>query len=146
MVGLLCCSFPRRLKLNCQLNCLAHAQGELLETITLQMGMVGQLRHMAVELRATRGTAAKKAERLRAMVSPGGQCGDLASLRVACPLDPNVTLAGTVAEECSVFKSTLAPLRLSFHTQGEMRTRQPQGHPLSPVTNLLRGASGAVDI
>ena len=69
-----------------------------------------------------RGGAVRKAERLREMLEDYGQCGDLQELRCPLPLDPSVQLAGIIPQECSVFKSALAPLRLSFRTVG---TRQP---------------------
>ncbi len=64
------------------------------------------------------GTAAKKAEQLRRMVGEYGQCGELAYLKCPLPLDPGVLLTGILSEECSVFKSALAPLRLTFRTAG----------------------------
>ena len=64
------------------------------------------------------GTAAKRAEQLRRMVGEYGQCSELAHVRVPLPLDPTVMLTGIVPEECSVFKSALSPLRLTFRTAG----------------------------
>ena len=64
------------------------------------------------------GTAARRAEQLRRMVGQYGQCGELASLHCPLPLDPGVLLTGIIAEECSVFKSALLPLRLTFRTAG----------------------------
>ena len=60
----------------------------------------------------------KKAEKLREMLNDEGQCGDLQSLHCPLPLDPSVHLAGIIPQECSVFKSALAPLRLTFRTAG----------------------------
>ena len=64
------------------------------------------------------GTAAKRAEQLRRMVGEYGQCSELAHVRVPLPLDPAVMLTGILSEECSVFKSALSPLRLTFRTAG----------------------------
>ena len=52
------------------------------------------------------------------MVGEYGQCGELAYLKCPLPLDPGVLLTGILSEECSVFKSALAPLRLTFRTAG----------------------------
>ena len=52
------------------------------------------------------------------MVGEYGQCSELAHVRVPLPLDPTVMLTGIVPEECSVFKSALSPLRLTFRTAG----------------------------
>lgn len=64
------------------------------------------------------GTAAKRAEQLRRMVGDYGQCSELAHVTVPLPLDPAVMLTGIIPEECSVFKSALSPLRLTFRTAG----------------------------
>ena len=52
------------------------------------------------------------------MVGEYGQCRELAHVTVPLPLDPTVMLTGIVPEECSVFKSALSPLRLTFRTAG----------------------------
>lgn len=52
------------------------------------------------------------------MVGEYGQCSELAHVTVPLPLDPSVTLTGIIPEECSVFKSALSPLRLTFRTAG----------------------------
>ena len=69
-------------------------------------------------MRPVQGTAAKRAEQLRRMVGEYGQCSELAHVRVPLPLDPDVMLTGIIPEECSVFKSALSPLRLTFRTAG----------------------------
>ncbi len=54
------------------------------------------------------------------MVGEYGQCSELAHVRVPLPLDPAVMLTGLIPEECSVFKSALSPLRLTFRTAGAL--------------------------
>lgn len=61
----------------------------------------------------------RKTERLREMVSEAGQCGELMSLQVALPLDPTVLLNGLIPASCSVFKSAMAPIRLTFRVAGQ---------------------------
>lgn len=56
------------------------------------------------------------------MVGEYGQCGELAYLHCPLPLDPGILLTGILSEECSVFKSALAPLRLTFRTAGASRS------------------------
>ena len=70
-------------------------------------------------MEAVRGGAARKTEKLREMVSEAGQCGELMSLQVALPLDPTVQLNGIIPSACSVFKSAMAPLRLTFRVAGQ---------------------------
>ena len=69
-------------------------------------------------MQGVRGGAARKTERLREMVSEAGQCGELMSLQVALPLDPTVLLNGIIPASCSVFKSAMAPIRLTFRVAG----------------------------
>ncbi len=70
-------------------------------------------------MQTVRGGAARKTERLRDMVSEAGQCGELMSLQVPLPLDPTVLLNGIIPASCSVFKSAMAPIRLTFRVAGE---------------------------
>lgn len=94
-----------------------------MDDISKQMQLVAQLRGIATTLGQLRGgNAARKTAALRAMLSPGGTCSELANLSVACPLDPSVRLAGIVPSECSVFKSALSPLKLSFRTASIKKT------------------------
>ncbi len=74
---------------------------------------------MPVCLQTVRGGAARKTERLREMVSEAGQCAELMTLQVPLPLDPTVLLNGIIPSSCSVFKSAMAPIRLTFRVAGE---------------------------
>lgn len=76
-------------------------------------------------MQAVRGGAVRKTERLREMVGEAGQCGELMSLQVALPLDPTVHLNGIIPSACSVFKSAMAPLRLTFRVAGQQPTPGP---------------------
>ena len=67
-------------------------------------------------LQNVRGGAVKKAEKLRELLE---ESGELQGLRCPLPLDPKVHLAGLIPQECSVFKSALSPLRLTFRTAGD---------------------------
>ena len=59
------------------------------------------------------------------MVSEAGQCGELMTLQVPLPLDPNVLLNGIIPSSCSVFKSAMAPMRLTFRVAGETCSTTP---------------------
>ena len=59
------------------------------------------------------------------MVSEAGQCGELMTLQVPLPLDPNVLLNGIIPSSCSVFKSAMAPMRLTFRVAGEICSTAP---------------------
>lgn len=75
-----------------------------------------------------RGGAVRKAEKLREMLE---ESSDLQELRCPLPLDPSVHLAGVIPQECSVFKSALSPLRLTFRTVGNP-------HHISPDESALK--------
>ncbi|KAK9811578.1 hypothetical protein WJX72_006428 [[Myrmecia] bisecta] len=114
-----------------------------LHNISLQMGMVAQLRHIVQELKAMRGNSAKKAERLREMVSEYGQCGELSQIRVPLPLDPAIMLAGIIPSDCAVFKSALAPLRLTFRTVGERSSSGSAEEP--PLAGAASDAAASAE-
>lgn len=86
----------------------------IVDAISKQMGMVAQLHCIVKELKASRGSATRKTERLQEMVGPGGPLAELMHLQVPLPLNPGTTLQGVLPEECIVFKSALSPLRLTF--------------------------------
>jgi phosphatidylinositol 3-kinase len=87
----------------------------LWDDIRRQMELVAQLTAVKREMESLR-TAARKKERLHELLSESGLCGELASLRLPLPLDPNVLLTGVIPEESSVFKSALTPILLTFKT------------------------------
>ncbi|PNW88579.1 hypothetical protein CHLRE_01g035500v5 [Chlamydomonas reinhardtii] len=87
------------------------------DTIRRQVDLVKQLKAVIRELKSSKIKAARATERLREMVSETGACGELTALRVPLPLDPHIVLAGIMPKECSVFKSAMLPLRLSFRIE-----------------------------
>ena len=87
-------------------------------------------------MQTMRGNAARKADRLREMVGRYGQCGELATLRVALPLDPSVLLDGILPQECGVFKSAMTPLRLTFRVAGARA-----GDPFCQVSALPKSCA-----
>uniref|UniRef100_A0A1D2AFT8 phosphatidylinositol 3-kinase n=2 Tax=Auxenochlorella protothecoides TaxID=3075 RepID=A0A1D2AFT8_AUXPR len=87
------------------------------DALASQLDLAARLRHLADVVQATRGSAARRAETLRALVSPGGAAADLARLACPNPLDPGTRLLGLDASQCTVFKSALCPLRLVFFTE-----------------------------
>lgn len=107
----------------------------IMDNVSKQMQMMAQLRLIATELGQLRGGgAARKADRLKAMLSPDGTCSGLAKLGMACPLDPSVRLAGIVPSECSVFKSALSPLKLSFRTASTVNECSREVSQLEAIT------------
>jgi len=93
-----------------------------------QSKLVGQLEALSCELASVRGHARKR-ERLQALLAPGGAAQGLLSLQgVPCPLDPQLALSAVLPSHASVFKSALAPLRLTF----AVLPRSPPTAPLPP--------------
>lgn len=74
------------------------------------------LNSLSIQHQTVRGGAVKKADRLREMISDSGPCGELSHSTMPNPLDPTILLAGVIPAQCSVFKSALNPLRLTFKT------------------------------
>lgn len=69
------------------------------------------------ELKTAGGRADRKSAHLREMLSENGSCGELATLRVPLPVEPSILLTGLLPQECSVFKSAMSPLMLTFSAE-----------------------------
>jgi len=95
---------------------------ELWDALRRQSEVMAQLTSITRELAGMRGQP-KKVERLRAMLSDEGACGDLGAFAQALPLpiDPTINVNGIVPQESTVFKSALCPLKLAFKTTEETR-------------------------
>lgn len=95
---------------------------ELWDTLRRQSELMAQLTAITRELNGMRGQP-KKVERLRAILSDDGSCGELASFTrpLPLPIDPTSTVSGIVPEESTVFKSALSPLKLAFRTTSNAR-------------------------
>jgi phosphatidylinositol 3-kinase len=95
---------------------------ELWDSLRRQSELMAQLTAITRELNGMRGQP-KKVERLRAILSNEGSCGELASFTrpLPLPIDPTSTVSGIVPEESTVFKSALSPLKLAFRTIGDGR-------------------------
>ncbi|KAK9813719.1 hypothetical protein WJX73_005251 [Symbiochloris irregularis] len=114
---------------------------EAMEDISKQMGMVAQLRHISKGLKEMGRNAARKTDRLREMMSSTGPCSELGNLKCPLPLDPSVHVLGVMPQECSVFKSALAPLRITLHTADTGEQTQPPemelaGEEASPHSSM----------
>jgi len=90
---------------------------ELWDSLRRQSELMAQLTAITRELSGMRGQP-KKVERLRAILSDEGACGELVSFTrpLPLPIDPTSTVIGIIPEESTVFKSALSPLKLSFRT------------------------------
>lgn len=86
------------------------------DCIPLQLKLVARLRHLADAVRAVR-SADRKTEVLRGLLAPGGACADLTTFECPCPLDPGVRLLGIVSSGCSVFRSKVSPIRITFRVE-----------------------------
>ncbi len=53
---------------------------------------------------------------------------DFGNNGLTCPLDPTIKVYGVIADECSVFKSAVQPMKFSFHARKfeAGRTEQPK--------------------
>lgn len=65
------------------------------------------------------------------MLSENGSCGELATLRVPLPVEPSILLTGLLPQECSVFKSAMSPIKLTFSAEPNDLDVLPMGTPRS---------------
>ena len=87
--------------------------------IDLQEQMLDRLLTMA-RLLTKKKTVDKKIESMRAALASGGELTDLCciSAPTSVPVRPQTKVLGLVSEECSVFKSAKAPVKLSYRVEG----------------------------
>ncbi len=110
---------PRATRVHAALFAACAARGAagaaLLDGLTAGSELVAQLALLTRELATVRGHARKR-DRLRALLSDSGLCAELARFPepLPLPLDPSVRVAGVLPASATVFKSALAPLRLTF--------------------------------
>lgn len=80
-----------------------------------QTVLVNKLTNLASEIKASKDPQLKKIKRLQGHLSDPRH-GFLRFAPVPLPLDPNILIVGCVPEECTVFKSSLSPLKITFKT------------------------------
>lgn len=81
------------------------------------ISILGKIAAELKSMRAFAGQADRRGDRLRQLLSDGGEYSELGALRCSLPLDPSMSLNGTNPDECSVFRSAMAPLRISFRVK-----------------------------
>jgi phosphatidylinositol 3-kinase len=129
---------PRAAALHAAL--LAAAGPGVAAALTAGSELVAQLALLTRELAPVRGHARKR-DRLRALLGEAGLCAELARFPapLPLPLDPAVRISGVLPASAAVFKSALAPLRLTFRvaapeggTASAQMPMQPPEMPLPP--------------
>ncbi|KAL5229981.1 hypothetical protein ABZP36_028757 [Zizania latifolia] len=88
----------------------------LWQSLTRQGELLAQLVFIMKEVKQVRGSAQKKIDKLRHLLS--GSLSELTNFDepIRSPLAPTVLLSGVMPQESSIFKSALHPLRLTFKT------------------------------
>ncbi|KAL6660884.1 hypothetical protein ACP70R_000268 [Stipagrostis hirtigluma subsp. patula] len=88
----------------------------LWQSLTRQTDLTAQLCSIMKDVRNVRGSAQKKIDKLRQLLS--GVFSELTNFDepIRSPLAPTVLLTGVVPQESSIFRSALNPLRLTFKT------------------------------
>ena len=98
---------------------------------------------LSKEMHGAKWRDRNKVEHLHKLLSDQGLCAELMSLRVPLPIAPSILLTGIVPQECTVFKSKLSPLKLTFKAEPNsldsffMRTPGTPG-VMSPAESLGR--------
>ena len=114
----------------------------ILEDISQQNELMMTLGQIVKELSAlgTWGAGRNKGARLRALLGEGGEYAELAGMQARLPLEPRLLIRGLVAQDCSVFRSALSPLRLVFVVEDVDAAGAP-GEGAGPGGGGARGAS-----
>lgn len=87
---------------------------EKIVALKRESDFVGELVKLAQEVRACKEARPKKVELLKSMIAdPKRELQDLPH-PVILPLDPTQRIVGIDDDDCSVFKSSLTPLKLTF--------------------------------
>lgn len=89
-----------------------------LEIMEQQINFVNHLVKIAAEIKGLKDSRPKKIEKLQAYLSDSRN-GLLSFPPIPLPLDPGVMITGCVPDDCTVFKSSLSPLKITFKTVPE---------------------------
>eukprot|EP00054_Salpingoeca_dolichothecata_P015327 m.88080 g.88080 ORF g.88080 m.88080 type:complete len:883 (-) comp21441_c0_seq1:43-2691(-) len=83
-------------------------------TLTRQLDFLSRIRKLAADSKAGSGSRPKKIEKLRAVIAESEEWRSFEPLPL--PFAQDVVVNGLIAEKCSIFKSALTPLGLTFKT------------------------------
>ncbi|ODQ63507.1 phosphatidylinositol 3-kinase [Nadsonia fulvescens var. elongata DSM 6958] len=86
-----------------------------LNTLTRQVKFIQKILYIAQTVKTAKNTRPQKVEQLRALLSDS-KTGLLHFEPLPLPLDPAVIVNGCLPDECSVFKSSLTPLKITLTT------------------------------
>lgn len=81
-----------------------------------QIKFMDKLLEISVKIKQSKATQQKKIEVLRTYMAESKH-GFLSFSAIPLPLDPSVMICGCVPDDCSVFKSSLSPLKITLKTQ-----------------------------
>lgn len=91
------------------------AHPSMLRTLERQIKFIDRLLKVATEIKMAKDPRPKKIEKLHQYLSDSKN-GLLRFDPIPLPLDPSVTIVGCVPEDCTVFKSSLSPLKITLKT------------------------------
>lgn len=84
--------------------------------IEKQVKLLTLLRNCCEEIKSLKDTVSKKKELLQTLLSTKVR-PYLKKRLVKLPLDPDIVLNDVMIDQCNVFKSSLSPLMITFHTE-----------------------------
>lgn len=105
-----------------------HEDAPKLQIMEQQIKFVNQLLKIASDIKSLKDPRPKKIEKLQAFLSDSRN-GLLNFPPIPLPLNPAITIAGCVPEDCTVFKSSLSPLKITFKTVPEGTQAVPAEAP-----------------
>lgn len=87
----------------------------LLSILERQIAFIDRVLKVATEIKGAKDPRPKKIEKLQMYLSDPKN-GLLKFPPIPLPLDPSITIVGCVPEDCTVFKSSLSPLKITLKT------------------------------
>lgn len=99
-----------------------------------QIEFINKLLKVATQVKGSKDPRPKKIEKLKQYIADPKN-GLLNFAPIPLPLDPTVTIVGIVPEDCTVFKSSLSPLKLTLKTI-TMNLFEPKSQNTTTTDNL----------
>lgn len=121
----------------------ASATTPMLKILERQIKFIDRLLMVATDVKTTKDTRPKKIEKLHQYLSDPKN-GLLRFAPIPLPLDPSVTIVGCVPEDCTVFKSSLSPLKITLRTiPSSLATQIQQENIMQPPVSRSSSSSVA---
>lgn len=85
-------------------------------TLKSQIKFINKLLELSVKIKTSKDSRPKREEHMRSYLADSKH-GFLSFAPLPLPLDPTINVVGCIPEECSVFKSSLSPIKIMLRTE-----------------------------